>query len=44
MKYELGFWLAVALVAIAAIALLKVLAATPAGETVPGLRDLAAFI
>lgn len=44
MGREAGFWLAVALVALAAVALFKLLATTPVGEHVPGLRELAAFI
>lgn len=44
MQFEIGFWLAVGLVGIAAVALLKVLAGTPVGASVPGLRELAAFL
>lgn len=41
---ELGFWLAVALVAVAGVASFKLLATTKVGESVPGLRQLAAFV
>lgn len=44
MSREAGFWLAVALVAIGATALFKLLATTTVGERIPGLRELAAFI
>lgn len=44
MRGELSFWAAVGLVAIAAVALLKIFAGTSAGSKVPGLRELAAFI
>lgn len=42
-KEDVGFWLAVGLVAIAAVALFKLLGAY-AGGAVPALGDLAAFI
>ena len=41
---ELAFWLAVMLVAVAGVALFKLLAASGAGEHVPGLRPLAALV
>jgi type IV secretory pathway component VirB8 len=41
---EIGFWLAVAFVAVAAVALFKLAAASPLGEKVPGVRSLAAFV
>lgn len=44
MQFEIGFWLAVALVAIAGVATFKVLAGTKVGEQLPGMRELAAFI
>lgn len=44
MKEEIGFWLAVALVAIAGVAGFKLLAITQVGDAVPGLRKLAAFV
>lgn len=40
---ELGFWVAVALVAIGANALFKVLAGTQLGEAIPGYRELASI-
>jgi UPF0716 family protein affecting phage T7 exclusion len=40
---ELGFWLAVALVAVVGVAGFKLIAAH-LGSTVPALADLAAFI
>lgn len=43
MTQELSFWSAVALVAVAAVALFKILAAN-LGAKVPALADLAAFI
>ncbi|MGH9042677.1 MAG: hypothetical protein ACRDZ3_20875 [Acidimicrobiia bacterium] len=43
MTQELSFWGAVALVAVAAIALFKILAAK-VGDRVPALAELAAFI
>jgi hypothetical protein len=43
-KEELGYWLAVGIAAIVALALFKLLAATKAGDVVPALRDLAAFV
>lgn len=44
MKAELAYWLTVALVAIAAVALFKLAAASPVGRAVPGMTKLAAFI
>jgi hypothetical protein len=44
LRDELGFWCAVALVAIAGVALFKIGAATKAGDAIPGYRQLAAFI
>ena len=44
MREELGFWLAVACVSVAAVALFKLLAASKVGEKVPGAQALAAFI
>jgi hypothetical protein len=44
MKEELGFWLAVMLVAVAGVALFKLSAASKLGERVPGRRDLATFV
>lgn len=44
MGRELSFWLAVALIAVAAVALTKLLAASEAGAKVPGLRPLASII
>jgi hypothetical protein len=41
---ELGFWLAVGLAAVAAVALFKLGAATQLGAVVPGYRELAAFL
>lgn len=41
---EVGFWLAVGLAAVAAVALFKLGAAGRLGELVPGYRDLAAFL
>lgn len=41
MSRELGFWLAVALVAIAANKLFTLFAATNAGGAIPGVRELA---
>lgn len=38
---ELGFWVVVAIVAVVAPVLFKVVAATPVGEAVPGLRAVA---
>ena len=43
MREELSFWLAVGLVAVASVAIFKVLAAH-AGDRFPALRDLGAFI
>lgn len=40
---EIGFWLAVALVAIVGMAFFK-LAAAKAGDKIPALAELAAFI
>lgn len=39
---ELGFWLVVAIVAVVGPVLFKIIAASPAGDAVPGLRTLAA--
>ena len=44
MRRELSFWLTVALIAIAAIALLKLAARSTAGEKIPGLAALADLI
>jgi hypothetical protein len=44
MQFEIGFWLAVALVGIAGVALFKVAAGTALGASVPGMRELAAFL
>lgn len=44
MDRELSFWLAVMLIAVAGVALFKLLAASKAGEHVPGLRPLAALV
>lgn len=44
MREELSFWAAVGLIAIAAVVLFKVAAASEAGARVPGLRELAEFI
>jgi hypothetical protein len=41
---EISFWLAVMLIAVAGVALFKLLAATAAGEKIPGVRPLAALI
>lgn len=43
MKEELGFWLAVALVAVAGVAIFKLVGAR-VGESVPAIGQLAAFI
>lgn len=43
MREELGFWLTVMLVAVAGVALFKILAAH-VGDRVPGLAELGAFI
>lgn len=42
LRDELGFWLAVGLVAIASVVTFKLVASTKVGEAVPGLRKLAA--
>ncbi|MFA5711812.1 hypothetical protein [Mycolicibacterium sp.] len=44
MASEIRFWLAAMFVAVAGVALFKIIAATPVGEHVPGLRELAAFV
>lgn len=44
MDREIPFWLAIMLLAVAGVALFKLLAASAAGEYVPGLRPLAAII
>lgn len=41
---EIRFWLAAMLVSVAGVALFKIIAGTPIGEHVPGLRELAAFL
>lgn len=43
MKEELGFWLAVGLVAVASVAIFK-LVGTKVGDQVPAVGQLAAFI
>lgn len=43
MAEEIGFWVAVGVVAIVAVALFK-LTAAKVGDKVPGMADLAAFI
>lgn len=43
MPEEIGFWLAVGVVAVVAVALFKLLAGK-VGDKVPALADLAAFI
>lgn len=43
MQREVSFWLAVMLLAVAGVILFKMLAASAAGEHVPGLRTLAAL-
>lgn len=44
MREELGFWLAVGLVAIASVALFKLASASKLGEAIPALGQLGAFI
>lgn len=44
MANELRFWLAAMFVAVAGVALFKILAGTAIGDHVPGLRELAAFL
>lgn len=44
MALELGYWLTIALVAIAAVIAFKLLAGSAVGDAVPGLRELGAFI
>ena len=44
MREELSFWAAVALIAVAAVVVFKVAAASDAGAKVPGLRELADLI
>lgn len=43
MREELGFWLAVMLVAVVGVALFKLVAAK-VGDRVPGLAELGAFV
>jgi hypothetical protein len=43
MREEIGFWLAVAFVAIAAMCLFKWSGTTKLGDAIPGYRSLAAF-
>ena len=44
MDREISFWLAVMLIAVAGVALFKLLAASQVGEHVPGVRPLANLI
>ena len=44
MHFEIGFWLAVALMGVAGVALVKILAGTAAGDAFPALRELGAFL
>lgn len=44
MDREFSFWLAVMLIAVAGVALFKLIAATAVGEYVPGVRPLAELI
>ncbi len=44
MDREIPFWLAVMLIAVAGVALFKLLAASAVGEKLPGVRPLAALI
>ena len=41
MRQELSFWVAVGLIAIAAVVLLKLAAGSTVGDKIPGLRPLA---
>lgn len=44
MGREIPFWLSVMLLAVAGVALFKLVAASAVGEHVPGVRPLAALI
>ena len=44
LREELSFWIAVGLVAVASVALFKIAAASKAGESIPGLRELAEIV
>lgn len=44
MDREISFWLSVMLITVAGVALFKLVAASAAGEHVPGLRPLANLI
>lgn len=44
MDREIPFWLAVMLIAVAGVALFKLVAASSVGEHVPGVRPLAALL
>lgn len=44
MREEIGFWVAVGLVAVAAVAIFKLGSQTEIGQKVPGYEPLAKFI
>lgn len=44
MGLEIGYWLTIAIVAIVAVVMFKLLAATSVGQRIPGLTELGSFI